>query len=134
MYVDTTNTDYPSPAEALEPGPPPANKADQPKPKRPPTALKSAARRYENADGRDRSVGESGDSYPGRLFDVPGTNWRVVVCVQGRQWVLQQREGKDRWLGRKFFSNKRRLALVLKTLVPDRAFRAIQHEIEKLPI
>lgn len=134
MVSTTTNTDYPSPAEGPQPGPPPAGPIGKPKRKRPPTARKSAARGYENADGRDRSLGESGDTYPGRLFDVPGTNWRVVVCVQGRQWILQQCEGRDRWQSRKFFASKRRLAVVLKGLVPDRAFQAVKDKIEALPI
>lgn len=134
MYVDIANTDNSDSALAPQPGPPPADPTAGLKPKRPPAPSLEASRRCPKPDGRDRSLGESGDAYAGSLFDVPGTSWRVVVCAQGRQWIAQQREGKDHWVSRKFFANKRRLAAVLKTLVPDRAFQAVKDKIEALPI
>ena len=134
MFTDTTITDDPPASEAQQPAPAPANLADQPEPKRPPQSGVAAARRCPKGNGRDRSIGENGDRYPGLLFDVPNTSWRVVVCAEGRQWIIQQREGKDKWVSRKFFATKRRLAVVLKQPVGSRAFKAIQHKIEKLPI
>jgi hypothetical protein len=81
----------------------------------------------------DRSKWESGDQYPGALFAVPGTNWRVAVCAKGYCWMLQQREGRDRWISRKFFATKKRLAVVLTELVGDRAFRAVKAKVDELP-
>jgi hypothetical protein len=83
--------------------------------------------------GRDRSKGESGDNYPGALFSIPGTAWRVSVCREGRQWVLQQRRAKDHWGSRKFFATKRRLAVVLPTVVGTQAAALVKDKIEALP-
>ena len=134
MLLDTTNTDDLINLEPAQPAGPAANLSDQPEPKRPPQALLAAARRCPKPDGRDRSVGENGDRYPGRIFEVPGTNWRVVVCAEGRQYIAQQREGRDRWTSRKFFTNRRRLGVVLRQLVGARAFRAVEATIAALPI
>jgi hypothetical protein len=83
---------------------------------------------------RDRSRGESGDAYSGALFQIPGTSWRVAVCAKGYCWILQQREAKDHWIGRKFFSNKRRLATVVNELLGEEAYRSVSDGIEALPV
>jgi hypothetical protein len=134
MLDGTTTLHNPVDLEAAQPAGPLANLADQPKPKRPPQTLLDAAHRCPKPNGRDRSVGENGDRYPGVLFDVPNTSWRVVVCAEGRQYIAQQREGRDRWASRKFFTNRRRLGVVLRQLVGARAFKAVQAKIEALPI
>jgi hypothetical protein len=36
---------------------------------------------------RDRSLGEGGDNYPGTLFSIPGTTYRVAVCAKGYCWI-----------------------------------------------
>lgn len=134
MLINTTPTDYPSPGEAAEPSSQLANATDQPEPKRPLATPKTGLPHVPKAASRDRSTWETGDDYGGVLCVVPDTPYRVAVCAKGYCYLLQHRRGKDRWDNQKFFANKRRLAAVLKTLVPDRAFRAVQPEIEKLPI
>lgn len=107
-------------------------------PPRPPKSALARVSEGRPPDGagkpRDRSKGEAGDLYPGALFRVPGTPWRVAVCHEGRQWILQQREARDHWVGRKYFSNKQRLAVVLRELVSPAAYRAIEPQIAALPI
>ena len=98
------------------------------------TASPQVSERDRPAGKGDRSRWEIGDNYPGVLFAIPGTAWRVAVCAKGYCWILQQREGKDRWHSRKFFARKARLALVLKELVGTKAFKAIEAKIEALPI
>src|SRR5262245_58096488 len=44
------------------------------------------------------ATGERYDAYAGALFQIPGTTYRIAVCQEGRQWILQQREAKDHWL------------------------------------
>jgi hypothetical protein len=58
----------------------------------------------------------------------------VAASADGRCWILQQREGRDHWIGRKYFSNRRRLAVVLKKLVSPDAFRAVEAKIAALPV
>lgn len=36
---------------------------------------------------------EGDDRYCGVIFEIPETQWRVAVCKDGYQWLLQQREG-----------------------------------------
>jgi hypothetical protein len=83
---------------------------------------------------RDRSKGEAGEQYPGVQFRIPGTNYRVAASADGHCWIIQQREARDHWIGRKYFSNKRRLAVVVKTMVPAAAFKEIEPQINALPI
>ena len=82
----------------------------------------------------ERSRWESGDQYSGVLFGIPGTNWRVAVCAKGHCWMLQQREGRHRWISRKFFATKKRLAVVLIKLVGEQAFGAVKDKVDALPI
>jgi hypothetical protein len=79
-------------------------------------------------------AGERYDAYSGALFRVPGTSYRVAASADGWSWILQQREARDHWVGRKYFSNRRRLAAVLKTLAPPAAFRAVESQIQALPV
>jgi len=65
---------------------------------------------------------------------IPSTTWRVAVCPKGYCWLLQQRQGRDRWVSRKFFSRKARLAVVLKELISPEAFQAVEARIAALPI
>lgn len=68
------------------------------------------------------------------LFLVPDSPYRVAVCSKGHCWLLQQRRGANRWEGIKFFTNRRRLGVVLRQLVGARAFRAVAAKIAALPI
>jgi len=83
---------------------------------------------------RDRSTGESGDQYPHVLFPIPRTHYRVALCPAGWQYLVQQREAKDRWINRKFIARKAHLAVVLKRLVPSKSFRAIEAKLSALPV
>jgi hypothetical protein len=134
MLTYTTTTDDPSQNEAVES----AQLADVlgkgAAPKQPPATRKSTARGYQNPKGRDRSKDESGDAYPGTLFDIPRTAWRVAVCREGRQWMLQQREAKDRWQSRKFFARKQRLATVVQQLLGTAAYKSVAAKIDALPV
>lgn len=76
---------------------------------------------------------ERADSYRGVLFPIPNTNWRVAVCREGRQWLLQQREAKDHWESRKYFARKGRLATVIRDHLGEAAFQSVQSKIEALP-
>jgi hypothetical protein len=136
MFVDATEITAPDrPPEA-------GDKTDRVNAGSQPRPQKSASPQVEKPDGRaqtpapktDRSKWESGDQYAGVLFIVPGTNWRMAVCAKGYCWMLQQREGRDRWISRKFFTNKRRLAVVLTELVGEQIAAAVKDKIEALPI
>jgi hypothetical protein len=83
---------------------------------------------------RDRSLGEAGDNYPGALFPIPGTTYRVAVCAKGFCWMLQQREARDHWISRKFFASMARLAKVLPEVVGPDAAALVMPLVEALPI
>lgn len=80
-----------------------------------------------------RDFWEEGERYPGVIFHISETPWRVSVCPQGRQWVLQRKCG-HRWQSLKFFATKRRLAEVIKKLCGDAAYSAVAAKVKALPI
>lgn len=82
-----------------------------------------------------RTHWEQGDLYPGVIFDVSGhPRWRVVVCKDGLQWILQHREAKDHWEGRKFLATKSRLATVVEDMFGLETLEACKDRIGALPI
>lgn len=83
---------------------------------------------------RDRSRWEAGDLYPGVIFTIPDTAFRVAVCERGYQWILQRRDGKDRWTNLKYFARKGRLATVIRDLLGEDIFPTVETKIESLPI
>lgn len=52
---------------------------------------------------------EEADNYC-RIIAVLSSDWRVIECRDGIQWILQRRSGKrhgqPRWVSRKFNRNK----------------------------
>lgn len=82
----------------------------------------------------NRALWERADTYQGALFPIPNTNWRVAVCKDGYQWLLQQREAKDHWETRKYFATKRRLSTILQETLGDEAYISVAHKIDALPI
>jgi hypothetical protein len=131
----------PSDLRTAGPHDPPNGLSDGPAPARPSGPPKTALARVPepacppaNRRARDRSLGESGDRYPGALFAIPGTNYRVAVCAKGYCWILQQREARDHWIRRKFFASKARLAKVLPEVVGPNTAAAVMPLVEALPI
>lgn len=82
---------------------------------------------------RGYSNTERDDSYRGVLFYIDET-WRVTVCKDGYQYVLQQREAQDHWEGRKFYARKDHLARGITDTLGDDAFGLIQSQVEALRI
>ncbi len=82
---------------------------------------------------RGCSIWERSDSYRGFLFEV-SDGWRVVVCRDGLQWILQQREARDHWEGRKYFARKSHLAEAIKKMFGDDEFARVKARVEALPI
>jgi hypothetical protein len=83
---------------------------------------------------RDTSQWERSDDYRGALFRIPRTPWRVAVCKEGHQWILQRREAEDHWEGHKYFSNKKRLGQVVEETLGAKAFGRVRSKIDALPI
>lgn len=109
----------------------------QQKPKRPPSPPKVGLGQVSKPNPADRPRGYAGeryDAYGGVLFLIPGTRLRVAASADGLCWIVQHREGRDHWVGRKYFSNRRRLATVLRELVPATAFRSVEAKIAALPV
>lgn len=78
---------------------------------------------------------ERSDAYKGVIFDIPGhPTWRLVTCPDGLQYILQHREARDHWEGRKFFHRKSRLATVLGEIFGPEALLACRDRIDALPI
>jgi hypothetical protein len=78
--------------------------------------------------------GERYDDYQGVLFEIPSTRYRVAVCVDGYQWLLQQCKGQNQWISRKYFARKERLATVIRQELGDDAYNAVADLIARLPI
>ena len=76
---------------------------------------------------------ERADRYRGVLFQV-SDSWRVVVCRDGLQWILQQREGRDHWEGKHFFSRKSHLGEAIKEKFGEKVFSRVKARIDLLPI
>lgn len=77
---------------------------------------------------------ERADNYWGAIFCIPDTNWRVAVCRDGYQWILQQREAKDHWENKKFFARKQHLAEAVEAVIGEEAYQRVADRIEGLPI
>ena len=83
---------------------------------------------------QQRRDGERYDSYRGVIFQIPDTRYRVAVCLEGRQWLLQQRKGKDQWKNKKHCSRKENLLKRLHELLPTDDYLKIKSRVEALPI
>lgn len=81
-----------------------------------------------------RVSGERYDAYRGALFLIPHTRYRVAVCAEGRQWMLQSRKGRDQWKGLKYFATKRRLGTVIRETLGDTAYLSVRDQLDALPI
>lgn len=56
-----------------------------------------------------KAIREEADSYPAVVFKI-GPNWRLIVCKDAIQWIIQNRSGSDngepRWRGQKYSRTK----------------------------
>lgn len=59
---------------------------------------------------------ERDDNYWGVALSL-NDKWRVVVCSEGRQWILQYKRTRDRWTSRKFLERA--------ALVPQRVLELV---------
>ena len=82
---------------------------------------------------------ERDDSYAG-VVAVLNVGWRVVVCRDNLQWILQRRDGarhgRARWTGRSYCRTREALIRVSRGHVGeiDAAALAILHSMpERLP-
>ena len=69
-----------------------------------PALANSIARKFSVVGGlRPRLAAEESDNYP-RLVATLNNRWRVIVCKDGIQWVLQCRPGRSAngWRGRSY--------------------------------
>lgn len=48
--------------------------------------------------------------------------WRIAVCHDGRQWIIQYRRTADQWVSRKFFSRAQHVPDVVRFLVDEAAY------------
>ena len=62
---------------------------------------------------------ETADSYVGLIVQL-NEQWRVIVCKDGIQWILQrrdaQRSGQARWTGASYHCDRKSLLRVSRTL------------------
>lgn len=81
-----------------------------------------------NDDARERPAIDAGESAASRESDqgyravvvVLSHRWRVIVCRDGLQWVLQrhdgQRHGRARWTGTRYFRTREALIAACRAL------------------
>ncbi|WP_210320213.1 hypothetical protein [Pseudaminobacter soli (ex Zhang et al. 2022)] len=59
--------------------------------------------------GSRKAIREEGESYPFKIVDL-NERWRVILCKDGIQWILQKRGGLDkgeaRWRGMAYYRTK----------------------------
>jgi hypothetical protein len=67
-----------------------------------------------------RTHREKDDTYWGVVLRL-NDSWRVVVCSDGRQWILQHRKSENAWRGRKYFSRAEYVPATVKELVGEKA-------------
>lgn len=103
-----------------------------PRPKRPSYPPKVGLGRVSKQASSNK---ERSDIYGGVIFDIPGhPTWRLVTCPDGLQYILQQREARDHWEGRKYLHRKSRLAAVLEEIFGPETLLACRDRIAALPI
>ncbi|MCL7404461.1 hypothetical protein MWN63_00510 [Paradonghicola geojensis] len=71
---------------------------------------------------------ETADDY-GRIIARLNNNWRVIVCKDARQWILQrrdaQRSGRARWKAAGYFLTKSALIRASRTFCGPVAPKAV---------
>jgi len=73
-----------------------------------------------------RSGREKDDAYQGVVLPLT-ESWRLVVCREGRQWIIQHRRSANDWKGRKYLSRAENVPPVVHELIGEQAcLRAIE--------
>jgi hypothetical protein len=79
------------------------------------------------------STTEAADDYAFVRFYI-NSRWRISSCAAGRQWILQERLGPDRWQARTFSARKASLGRVIKRHCGAKAWEKVRHLAAALPI
>ncbi len=96
-------------------------------------SLQHAPRRLVGTLNGTGSHRERDDDY--RWVRIPiDARWRVIVCKEGRQYVLQYRDGPNHWTGKKFAPTKAGVHLAVRQCCDGQTYAAVRDKIEDLLI
>lgn len=96
-------------------------------------SLQQAPRRLATTISEAPSHRERDDSYRWVRIQI-NKQWRVIVCKDGIQYVVQYRKGHNNWIGKKYASRKEGVHLAVRSLVHGRTYNAVKDKIENLLI
>ncbi len=86
-----------------------------------------------------RSIQEKDDSYRGVLFQIPVregqlARWRVIVCHEGRQYIIQKCHGSNRWRGTGYYARKQHLEEAILRIFGDDTHAKLQGALDSLKL
>jgi hypothetical protein len=69
------------------------------------------------------------------VFAIPGEDkWRLIVCKDGFQYILQEREAPNSWQGRRFLSRKDSVARAIEELFGENVLTLLREQISNFEI
>jgi len=84
---------------------------------------------------RASSHRERDDRYRRVVFAIPGEDkWRLIVCKDGCQYILQEQEAPNSWQGRRFLSRKDSVARAIEELFGEAVLALLREQISNFTI